>query len=284
MDARGSIVAAALAVTVGAGVVRAAEPVALKTTELGQGPTIVFVHELGSGRMTWMPVARKLVGRYHLVLVDLPGHGESPMPDNFTFPGAAEALDRVLAKQKPDSTVLVGHGVGGVIALYEASAHPEHVRGVVVLTAAARSPVPMPDQQREMFLKQIDQNYADFVKAMFTQQARDSAQAVAVNAQAALVPAPTMKAYLRELLMLDASGAVKNLKVPLLYVGSEKGWPAEESWPEMAKKFGYDGAPDATARRVGASGHYVAQDQPDSVATAIADFAGRALSGKAAKP
>ncbi|HEY6866191.1 MAG TPA: alpha/beta hydrolase [Candidatus Eisenbacteria bacterium] len=283
MNLRGIIVAAAFATTVGAGAAFAAESVTLKTTELGQGPTIVFMHELGAGRMTWMPVARKLVGRYHVVLVDLPGHGESPMPDHFTFPGAAEALDRVMAKQKPDSTVLVGHGVGGVIALYEASAHPERLRGVVVLTAAARSPVPMPDQQREMFLKQIDQNYADFVKAMFTQQARDSAQAVAVNAQVALVPAPTMKAYLREWLMLDASSAVKNLKVPLLYVGSEKSWPAGESWAEMAKKFGYDGAPDATSRRIGASGHYVAQDQPDSVATAIADFAARTLAGAPAK-
>lgn len=268
-----------MATTLLAAALLAAEPVALKSTELGSGPTIVFLHELGAGRMTWMPVARKLVGRYHVVLVDLPGHGESAMPESFTFEAGARAVDQILAKQKPDSTVLVGHGVGGVMALLEASAHPERLKGVVVLTAAARSPVQMPDQQREMFLRNIDEHYADFVKLMFFSQARDSAQGVAVHAQASLLAPPTMKAYLRELVMLDASPAVKNLKVPLLYIGSEKGWAADQGWPEMAKKYGYDGASNASWRRIGASGHYVTQDQPDSVATAIGDFAARAIAG-----
>src|SRR5947207_9316839 len=62
-----------------------AEPVQLKTTEMGHGPTIVFVHALGGSRSDWLPIARKLLGRYRVVLVDLPGHGESPLPDPFSF-------------------------------------------------------------------------------------------------------------------------------------------------------------------------------------------------------
>ena len=261
----------------------AAEISSLKTTELGQGPTLVFLHELGGGRMTWMPVARKLIGRYRVVLADLPGHGESPMPDPFTLAAAASALDQVLAKQKSDSTVLVGHGVGGVIALLEASAHPERVRGLVIMAAAARSPMPIPDQQRELFMRQINDHYADFIRGMFMMQGRDSAQGVAVHAQAALVPPANMKAYLRELLILDATGAVKRLKVPMLYVGAASNWPPEQGWPEMAKRYGYDEARDVTWRRIGASGHYVAQDQPDSVATALMEFAAKALAAPPTK-
>jgi pimeloyl-ACP methyl ester carboxylesterase len=274
---------AALATTGLAGAALAAAPVALKTTEMGQGPAIVFVHELGAGRLSWMPVARKLVGRCHVVLVDLPGHGESPMPEDFTLQAAAEALDLVMARQKPDSTVLVGHGMGGVVALLEAGAHPERMKGVVVVAAAARSPMPIPDQQRQMFLQHLEENYDEFVKRFFTAQGRDSAQGVAVHAQAALVAPATMKAYVREMLVLDASGAVKSLKVPLLYVGGDRNWPADQGWPEMAKRFGYDQAPDATGRRIGGSGHYVPLDQPDSLATAVADFAGRVLGQPAAK-
>jgi pimeloyl-ACP methyl ester carboxylesterase len=283
MNAARMTTIAVLAATLLAGAALAATPVALKTTELGQGPTLVLVHELGAGRMSWMPVVRKLIGRYHVVMVDLPGHGESAMPEEFTLKAAADALDLVLARQKPDSTVLVGHGVGGVIALFEASAHPERMKGLIILTAAAKSPMPIPDQQRQMFLKYIEEHYDDFVKMMFTAQGRDSAQAVAVHAQAALVAPVTMKAYLRELLVLDASAAVKSLKVPLLYIGGEKNWPADQGWPEMAKKFGYDEAPNVSWRRIGASGHYVAQDQPDSVAAAITDFAGRMLVPASAK-
>ena len=266
-----------------AGAALAAEPVALKTTEFGQGPAIVLVHELGSGRMSWMPIARRLMGRYHVVMVDLPGHGESAMPEAFTFQAAAEALDRVLARQKPDSTVLAGLGVGGVIALYETSAHPERLRGVIELAAAARSPMTIPDQMRQGFLQHIEEHYDDFLKTFFAELGRDSAQKVAVHAQAALVAPATMKAYLHELLVLDATGAAKNLRVPLLYIGGDKSWPAEQGWPERAKKLGYDETPDATGRRIGASGHYVALDQPDSVATAIADFARRVLGPPAAK-
>ena len=275
----GTLLAAGAALGAGA-------PVALRITEFGQGPTLVLVHELGAGRLAWMPLARMLIGRYHVVLVDLPGHGESPMPDPFPLETAAAALDQVLAKQRPDSTVLVGHGVGGVIALLEASGHPERMRGVAVIAAAARSPNPIPDQQRERYLRQIDEHYADFVRVMFMTQGRDSAQGVAVHAQAALVPPATMKSYLRELLILDATGAVKRLKVPLLFIGAEKTWPADQGWPEMAKRYGYDEARDVSWRRIGASGHYVPQDQPDSVASALVDFTARALApaGSSARP
>src|SRR5262249_47136778 len=101
-----------------------AGPVELKTTELGRGPTIVFVHGLGASRSDWLPTARKLIGRYRVVLVDLPGHGDTALPDPFSFASAGEALDAVLAKQNPDSTVVVAHQMGGRAALAALSAHP----------------------------------------------------------------------------------------------------------------------------------------------------------------
>jgi pimeloyl-ACP methyl ester carboxylesterase len=276
-------VLALLAIAVTAGGARAAEPVTLKITELGAGPTIVFVHDLGAGRLAWMPVARQLIGRYHVVLVDLPGHGESPMPDGFTFNAAAAALDLVVAKQKPDSTLVVGHGVGGVVALLEAAAHPEHVRGAVVIGAAAKSPIAIPDQQRDAFLQQLDASYAEMTKALFTGMGRDSAQGAAAYAQAALVAPATMKAYLRELLVLDATPAVKNLTRPLLFMGGGREWPADRPWSEQAKRFGYDQAKDITTRRFGSAGHYVPQDVPDSTAAAIAEFAAKSMAGAGAQ-
>ena len=42
----------------------AAVPVGLKTTEFGRGPTVVLLHALGSGRMAWMPTAKKLLATH----------------------------------------------------------------------------------------------------------------------------------------------------------------------------------------------------------------------------
>lgn len=252
----------------------ASEPPALKTTEFGNGPAVVLVHDLGAARMTWMPVAKKLMGRHHVVMVDLPGHGESPMPDPFSFQVAADALDGVVARQK-DGAVLVGHGAGAVVALLEASAHPERVKGLVVVNAAVRSPMEVPDQQRRQFQQYIEEHYDDFLKLTFRGIARDSVQGVTVHAQAMLVPPENMKLYFRELLSLDAGGAAKKLAMPLLFVGSGKVWTPDLDWPALAKKFGYEEVKKASGLRIASAGNFLYLDSPDSLALAIEGFTGK---------
>ena len=88
-------------------------------TAFGRGPTVVLVHGLGSRASHWLPTARRLARTHRVVLAQLPGHGESALPDPFSLEACAEALDQVLAKQKPESTVIVAHGFGGLIALHE---------------------------------------------------------------------------------------------------------------------------------------------------------------------
>lgn len=272
------IAAATAALAVVAAVSLAAgPPVALKTLVLGHGPTLVFVHSLGLGKLVWMPTARKLIADHRVVLVDLPGHGDSPMPDPFSLQAVADALDGVLAKQPSDSVILVGHGLGGLVSLLEASAHPERVRGLVVIDAAARAPFDVPDQQKQQLLEAIDEHYDDFVRRLFTSLGRDSAQGVEIHAQAALVAPAVMKAYLRELVYADAEGAVRKLDVPFLFVASAKQWPLSKDWPTVSKELGFDGLPGARAKRIPDSGFLVMSDQPDSLAAALREFTAEAL-------
>lgn len=262
----------------------AAQAPALKTTELGRGPTVVLVHGLGGARMQWMPTARKLLGGYRVVMVDLPGHGDSPLPDPFTIDAGAAALDQVLAKQKAESTIVVGQGIGGVMAVLAARAHPERMRGVVVIDASLRTPfAQVPDQQRKFFIEYLNtataEQYSEFLKQMFTRQGRDSAQGVEINARAAMVPPVSMKAYLRELMYFDGSTQIKDFKVPLLYVGSSRSWADTVTWVALAKERGYDMITGVATRRIANSGTMIASDQPDSLAAAIDAFAKTAIAG-----
>lgn len=261
-------------------VAAAPAPVALKTTEFGKGPTIVMVHTLGGSRLGWMPTARKLLSGYRVVMVDLPGHGDTPMPDPFTFEGAAEALDQVLAKQNADSTIVVGQGTGGMLAVLAVRAHPEHARGVVTIDTGLKFPIPIPDQQKKRFLAFMDENFDDFLGRMFKGQGRDSAQGVAIHAQASLVPRDHMKTYLSKFLETDASAAIKNFPRPLLYIGTAKNWAAGSDWPTIAREHGWEEATGVQSMRIGASAAMIASDQPDSLATAISDFAKRAFATK----
>jgi pimeloyl-ACP methyl ester carboxylesterase len=263
---------AALALLVASFAPAAAGPVTLKTTEFGTGPAIVLVHGLGSGRMSWMPTARKLLAHHHVVMVDLPGHGDSPLPDPFSLEASAEALDQVITRFSAESTIVVGQGVGGLLALMTASAHPGHERGLILIDVALKSPVPIDDQQKQQFATFMDQNYDVFLKMTFGQMGRDSAQSVAIHAMASQVPPNTMKAYFRALLNVDGSRTLKDLKTPTLVVFTERLLKSASDWPAAGKTIGWDNAAEFTPRRIGNAGMMVASEQPDTLVSVITEF------------
>src|SRR5205085_9563836 len=102
----------------------------------GRGPTIVLVHGLGSRSSHWLATARRLARNHRVVLVDLPGHGASAMPEPLTLERATNSLDLALAALGREPVVLVGHSVGGLVATAEAIAHPDRVRGLVLVETA----------------------------------------------------------------------------------------------------------------------------------------------------
>jgi hypothetical protein len=118
----------------------------------------------------------------------------------------------------------------------------------------------------------MDANFSDFLKKVYTGMARDSAEGVALYSRAALVPQPNMKGYFHALFDLDASGATRNLKTPLLFVGSSRTWPDTVSWAVVGKQRGFDNPGAIRARRVADSGAQMYSDQPDSLAAIIRQF------------
>jgi pimeloyl-ACP methyl ester carboxylesterase len=258
----------------------AAPLVAPKTLELGNGPTIVLVHDLGGNRSVWMPTVRKLLGKHRVVLVDLPGHGGSPAPDPFTLEAAAEALDLVLAKQNPDSTVLVGKGVGGMLALLDLKAHPGRVRGLVVIETGLKSTLKIDDQEIKYFLGMLDSNYDQVLKMIFSKAGKDSMQGVTIHAMAAQTPPQTIKSYIGASLTGDATSALKSLQVPFLFVATDLLFRSGKSPGTALLALGYEDTTSVPMRRIAKAGYLVMQDQPDTLAAVIADFTARALARK----
>ena len=251
-----------------------------KTTGFGKGPTIVLVHDLGGNRTVWMPTARKLIGRYHVVMVDLPGHGESPAPDPFTLEAAAEALDLVLAKQNPDSTVVVGKGVGGMLALLDLKAHPGRVRGMVAIETPLKSSLKIDDQEIQGFMGMLDSNYDQILKMIFSRAGKDSMQGVAIHAMAAQTLPQTIKSYIGASLTGDATSALKSLQVPFLFVATDRIFKGGKSQGTVLRALGYEDTTSVPVRRIADAGYLVMQDQPDTLAAVISDFTVRALATK----
>jgi pimeloyl-ACP methyl ester carboxylesterase len=108
----------------------------LNVIRAGSGsPPIVFIHGLGTSADTWAACSRLLRSRHLTLAIDLLGHGGSPVPDDpaeYTRDAALRDIDEVLASLE-EPAVLVGHSLGGYLALAHAATRPGAVRGLVVL-------------------------------------------------------------------------------------------------------------------------------------------------------
>jgi len=107
----------------------------LHTVRLGNGPPIVFVHGMGTSGATWQRCTELLADRFTTIAVDLLGHGGSPVPDDpeeYTRDRTLADLDDVLA-DLGQPAVLVGHSLGGYLALAHAATRPNAARAIVVL-------------------------------------------------------------------------------------------------------------------------------------------------------
>lgn len=92
----------------------------LRFARRGSGPPVVLLHGIGHDHHAWDPVVDLLAPRYDLVLVDLPGHGDSPLPVDTAVLGVPELTDhveRLLAGLGLERPVVVGNSLGGAIAL-----------------------------------------------------------------------------------------------------------------------------------------------------------------------
>ena len=146
------------------------------------------------------------------------------------------------------------------------------MKGLIVIDATLKPPMPVPDAQKKAFLVFMDANFDDFLKKVYMGMGRDSAEGVALYSRAALVPQPQMKSYFHALFDLDASAVTKNLKTPALFIGSSRTWADSVSWAVVGKQRGFDNPGAIRARRVANSGAQMYADQPDTLANIIRQF------------
>jgi 3-oxoadipate enol-lactonase len=101
----------------------------------GEGPPLLLVHGYGGAAWNFTEMQPHLAGR-RLIVPDLPGHGRSaPLPAAASLRGFADALVPLL-----DGPVdVLGHSLGGVVALRLAERHPRLVRRIVLAAAAGIS-------------------------------------------------------------------------------------------------------------------------------------------------
>ncbi|MDN5797728.1 MAG: alpha/beta fold hydrolase [Intrasporangium sp.] len=116
----------------------------LHTKSVGTaGPHVAFLHGLfGQGR-NWNQITKGVTGPERTdarcLLVDLPDHGRSPRSEQFSYEGYADSVAATLSQTAPDETwTLVGHSLGGKVAMLTTLLHPDLVERLVVVDIAPK--------------------------------------------------------------------------------------------------------------------------------------------------
>ena len=131
--------------------------------------TLVFLHGFLEDSTVWNALSKSLSDTYKILCIDLLGHGKNPtIAPIHTMEMMADEVKAVLDYENITQCTLVGHSMGGYVALAFAERFPKNVEGLVLLNST-----PLPDSEekkanRDRVLKVIEKEKELFVRTAIT--------------------------------------------------------------------------------------------------------------------
>jgi pimeloyl-ACP methyl ester carboxylesterase len=251
--------------------------VILAATEYGCGEPVAILHGLFGSARNWASVAQRLGARHRVIAFDLRNHGASPWAEPMDYPAMAEDVRAAMRERGLRRYALLGHSMGGKVAMIAALDEPDAVeRLAVVDIAPVARPVP----------------YLPYVQAM---RALDLTAIVrrrgADTMLAAAIPDSGERAFLLHSLAFDDGTPRWQLNLAAL----EKAMPALGEFPARPGAR-YDGPalfvaagrsdairpadepaikelfPAARIARIADAGHWVHAERPDAFLAMVERF------------
>ncbi len=257
----------------------------LHGVEVGEGPALVLLHGLFGQARNFGTVQRRLAAKFRVIAFDLRNHGASPHGEGMTYSDMAADVAESLSARAAGPALVVGHSMGGKVAMRLALDFPAAVARLVVVDIA-------PVAYASAF-----EGYAAAMAAMELRP--DLTRAAADAALAPAVADPAMRQFLLQNLVLLqnlALGDPPHWRIGLAEIAA--GLPDIESWPVLMARYagptlfiagersGYiraehrtiitDIFPRARFVTIKNSGHWVHADDPEGFVAVLDAFFSRA--------
>jgi pimeloyl-ACP methyl ester carboxylesterase len=102
----------------------------------GAGPVLLLVHGIASNAETWLPSIPLLARQYTVIAPDLPGHGDSDKPPgDYSLGSLASTLRDLLVVLGHERATIVGHSLGGGVAMQFSYQFPERTERLVLVSS-----------------------------------------------------------------------------------------------------------------------------------------------------
>lgn len=242
----------------------------------GGAPALLFLHGIGGDATSFTAQLDHFAPRHRAIAWTMPGYGASPALPEMSFAGLAEAAVRLLDRLELDRAVVIGHSMGGMVALEMAASHGDRVAGLVLACTTAAFGASGSDFAEKFLgarLKPLDEGKtpADLAPALIAAMMGEHAPPGAREAAAAAMSRISAQAYraaLHCLVTFDRRDALATIACPTLVLagGADQTAPAEVM-ERMAGRI-----PGATFACLDGAGHIANQEAPDAFNAAIDTF------------
>jgi pimeloyl-ACP methyl ester carboxylesterase len=113
----------------------------LAVRDEGQGEALLLIHGMAGSSHTWRAVMPQLSKKYRVIAPDLLGHGQSAKPrTDYSLGAFAVCLRDLLDELEVESATVVGHSLGGGIAMQFLYQHPDYCRRLVLISSGGLGP------------------------------------------------------------------------------------------------------------------------------------------------
>lgn len=231
---------------------------------------LVFLHYFAGSLRSWVHVAGDLSRIYRCLRIDLPGFGRSPPLPSFSVDRVGGTIAQHIADRRLGPYVLVGHSMGGKLALACAADPPPGLTGVVLVAPSPPSPEPMDEKERARLLA--------------THGDRASAEQTLRTIMRRLIPAEDADIFLADNLMTSAeawhwwlaqgsretiTAQAGRVACPVLFMGGSED-PVIA--PAVIKTEVMPRLTDASRVEIAGAGHLLPFEAPTDVADNIRTF------------
>jgi len=238
-------------------------------------PTILFLHGFAESREVWTDFTRPFPAGYRLLVPNLLGHGtnRAPVPD-FAMEAQARYVVNYLDQKGASGPVLVvGHSMGGYVALALAERYPDRVAGLALINSTAYADTDEKRQNREKNIGFVERHglnkfMESFVRPLFAPANRDRLpEALALLEDIGkATPEATIAGALRAMAARpDRTAMLRTARFPVLVAAGKHdvAVPLADSVTQAAL------APVASALFLEGSGHQAYLEQPEATRRAV---------------
>ena len=244
-------------------------------------PPVLLLHGVGGGRQAWGDGlagtgAALAAAGFTVLAVDFPGYGLSAAITPYHLAGLADAVQRLITHLGLGAATLLGHSMGGMVALELAARWPSSVAGLVLASTSPAFGHPGGDWQQGFLQSRFAPLDAGLgmaglaapLVALMVAPGAAAATVAAAQALMAGVPETTYRSALAALVAFDRRAALPHITVPTLVITGEHDHTAA---PEVARRMA-ERIPGARLVTVPDAGHLLPIEQPAAFNAALLAF------------